>query len=263
MAIVFMVCVNLWVLSVTRDRIHRVVAECPDERVGIVFGTSRWTRGGGRNPHFEGRMQAAAELARTGRVEHLLLSGDNSTRYYNEPIVMWRDLRGRDVPDAMLTLDYAGFSTFDTLARAKQVFGLEEALLVTQSWHLPRALFIADAMGIKVQGCAAPEDSSQRSVLELRAREWLARVATVGDLYIWQRKPRFLGPLELISLPLGSEGDAAHEPGPDPQGTGTQSAAPQNADPQVEDVSADAAVTDTQPEAEQGKQKETSPAAGD
>ncbi|WP_240470558.1 SanA/YdcF family protein [Halomonas halocynthiae] len=205
LAVVLMVSVNLWVLSVTRERIHHDVAQCPEERVAIVFGTSRWTRGGGRNPHFEGRMQAAAALAKSGKVEHLLLSGDNSTRYYNEPIVMWRDLRGRDVPDTLLTLDYAGFSTFDTLARAKQVFGVEDALLVTQSWHLPRALFIADAMGIGAEGCAAPEDGLQRSALELRAREWLARVATVGDLYIWQRQPRFLGPKELIDIPLVSD----------------------------------------------------------
>lgn len=212
LASVFMFTVNLWVLYVTRDRIHRVVAECPDERVGIVFGTSRWTRAGGRNPHFEGRMQAAADLAANGRVEHLLLSGDNSTRYYNEPIVMWRDLRGRDVPDSMLTLDYAGFSTFDTLARSKHVFGVEEALLVTQSWHLPRALFIADAMGIRAQGCAAPESSAKRGLLELRAREWLARVATVGDLYLWNRQPRFLGPLELISQALDEKGQENSQP---------------------------------------------------
>jgi SanA protein len=211
LAILFVVGVNLWVLAMTRDRIHGVVAECPVERVGIVFGTSRWTRGGGRNPHFEGRMQAASQLVQEGRVAHLLLSGDNSTRYYNEPIVMWRDLRGRGVADAMLTLDYAGFSTFDTVARARQVFGLEEALLITQSWHLPRALFIADAMGIKAQGCAAPEDSVLRSALELRAREWAARVATVGDLYLWQRKPRFLGPLELIDSPLESDNSNVKE----------------------------------------------------
>lgn len=211
LAILFVVGVNLWVLAATRERIHGAVAECPAERVGIVFGTSRWTRGGGRNPHFEGRMQAASQLVREGRVAHLLLSGDNSTRYYNEPIVMWRDLRERGVADAALTLDYAGFSTFDTVARARQVFGVEEALLITQAWHLPRALVIADAMGIKAQGCAAPEESVPRSVLELRAREWVARVATLGDLYLWQRKPRFLGPLELIEIPLERDAFDAEE----------------------------------------------------
>lgn len=210
LTIVFALFVNLWMLAKTHERIHSVVEECPAERVGIVFGTSRWTRGGGRNPHFAGRMQAATELVQRGKVEHLLLSGDNGTRYYNEPIVMWRDLRGRDVDDGVLTLDYAGFSTFDTLARAKQVFGLEEALLITQSWHLPRALFIADAMGIKAQGCAAPEDTVH-GTLELRAREWAARVGTLGDLYLWQRKPRFLGPLELIDTSLDKSSTVVDE----------------------------------------------------
>jgi SanA protein len=190
---------NLWILSETRERIDHGLEQCVPERVGIVFGTSHWTRSGKRNPHFEGRMQAAARLYRDERVQHLLLSGDNSTRYYNEPVTMWRDLRGREIPDAAMTLDYAGFSTFDTLSRARHVFGVDRALLVTQSWHLPRALFIAEALGIEARGCAAPERPAD-GALRLRAREWVARVATLGDLYIWGREPHFLGPKEPLKI---------------------------------------------------------------
>jgi SanA protein len=199
LALLLFVGANLWVLGQTQARIEHELPLCGPERVGIVFGTSHWTRSGVRNPHFDARMSAASRLIRLGRVEHLLLSGDNRTRYYNEPVTMWRDLRGRHVRDEDMTLDYAGFSTFDTLVRARHVFGVEEALLVTQSWHLPRALFIADALGMKVTGCAAPAQPVA-GLWRLQAREWIARAATLGDLYLWGREPHFLGPLEPLEI---------------------------------------------------------------
>ncbi len=196
---------NLWVLGKTQARIERDLPQCSVERVGIVFGTSNWTRSGVRNPHFDARMSAAARLIQLGRVEHLLLSGDNRTRFYNEPVTMLRDLRDRQVRDVDMTLDYAGFSTFDTLARARDVFGVERALLITQAWHLPRAIFIADAMGLEVMGCAVPA-RPVAGVWRLKVREWVARVATLGDLYLWKREPYFLGPLEPLEIsPRGWE----------------------------------------------------------
>ncbi|TFH88246.1 sanA-like protein [Billgrantia azerbaijanica] len=190
---------NVWVLAKTQGRIEHELPLCGPERVGIVFGTSHWTRSGVRNPHFDARMSAASRLIRLGRVRHLLLSGDNRTRYYNEPVTMWRDLRARYVRDEDMTLDYAGFSTFDTLARARDVFAVERAVLVTQAWHLPRALFIADALGLDVIGCAAPTPPVAGQWW-LQAREWLARVSTLGDLYLWGREPYFLGPLEPLEI---------------------------------------------------------------
>lgn len=190
---------NLWVLGKTHERIEHELPLCGPERVGIVFGTSHWTRSGVRNPHFDARINAASRLLRLGRVEHLLLSGDNRTRQYNEPITMWRDLRSRFIRDEDMTLDYAGFSTFDTLVRAREVFGVEKALLVTQTWHLPRALFIADALGLEAQGCSAPS-RPVAGLWRLQAREWVARAATVGDLYLWDREPYFLGPLEPLQI---------------------------------------------------------------
>ncbi|WP_136064514.1 SanA/YdcF family protein [Modicisalibacter radicis] len=190
---------NWWLLSRTQGRIEEDLLLCRAAPVGIVFGTSYWARGGGRNPHYAARLGAASRLLRMHRVQHLLLSGDNRTRYYNEPVTMWRDLREENVRDSAMTLDYAGFSTFDTLVRAREIFAVDRALLITQDWHLPRALFIADALGIEATGCAAP---TQRVSGEwrLRMREWLARVATLGDLYLWHREPYFLGPPEPLQI---------------------------------------------------------------
>ncbi len=185
---------NLWVLATTARYIDRQVLECRPADVGIVFGTSHWTRSGLRNPHFHARMRTSASLIAESRVSHLLLSGDNRTQAYNEPRAMWRDLHRRGVPADRLTMDFAGFSTYDTLVRARDVFQLEKALLVTQSWHLPRAHWSCAGHGShRVQ-----RRSRQR--WRLRMREWAARVATLGDIYVWARQPYFLGPAEPIEF---------------------------------------------------------------
>ncbi|RUR40934.1 SanA/YdcF family protein [Vreelandella populi] len=190
---------NVWVLTTTARYIDKQVLECRSADVGIVFGTSHWTRSGLRNPHFHARMRTSATLVAEQRVLHLLLSGDNRTQAYNEPRAMWRDLHRRGVPAEQLTMDFAGFSTYDTLVRARDVFQLEQALLVTQSWHLPRAIFIGRSLGMDVTGCVA-EDKPAAGEWRLRMREWVARVATLGDIYVWARKPYFLGPAEPIDL---------------------------------------------------------------
>ncbi|MGM8849836.1 SanA/YdcF family protein [Salinicola halophyticus] len=193
------VVINLWILQKTHARIEHEVPLCAAQPVGLVFGTAQWLRQGGSNPYFKARIETSAELLRLHRIQHLLLSGDNRTRYYNEPINMWRSLRHRNVADEYMTLDYAGFSTFDSVVRAKEVFGAGRLMLISQDWHLPRALFIADALGVEASGCAVPDDGVEGE-WRLRVREWLARAATFGDLYIWGREPYFLGPLEPIRL---------------------------------------------------------------
>ena len=191
------VVINLWILQKTHARIEHEVPLCAAQPVGLVFGTAQWLRQGGSNPYFKARIETSAELLRLHRIQHLLLSGDNRTRYYNEPINMWRSLRHRNVADEYMTLDYAGFSTFDSVVRAKEVFGAGRLMLISQDWHLPRALFIADALGVEASGCAVPDDGVEGE-WRLRVREWLARAAPFGDLYIWGREPYFLGPLEPI-----------------------------------------------------------------
>lgn len=194
---------NFWVVATTAAYIEHQPQQCRPDKVGVVFGTSHWTRSGVRNPHFHARMRTAAELIEQMQVEHLLLSGDNRTQAYNEPRAMWRELYRRGVGAEQMTMDFAGFSTYDTLARARDVFELDQALLITQSWHLPRAVFIGRALGMDVTGCVA-DDQTIKVERRLRLREWAARVATLGDLYIWGREPYFLGAPEPIEIPKRS-----------------------------------------------------------
>ena len=187
-----------WVLYSTRDRIIDVPQACPLMQVAIVFGTSHRLRNGSPNPYYQGRLEVAASLFDSGRAELLLLSGDNRTLKYNEPMTMWKGLRARGVPVGTMTRDYAGFSTFDTLIRAHRVFGVERAILVSQRWHLPRALLIAQHEGIDAYGCVAPGDIQGEALY--RREEW-ARLKTLWDLFIWPRQPHFLGSPEPLLQP--------------------------------------------------------------
>ncbi|WP_168169330.1 SanA/YdcF family protein [Kushneria phosphatilytica] len=196
---------NGWIWWVTRDRIHSNPASCGKAPVGLIFGTSWGLRGGGTNPWYQARLDTASRLYHLDRVEHLLLSGDNHTRYYNEPVVMWRDMKKRGVPASAMTLDYAGFSTFDSLVRAQRIFGARHVVLISQAWHLPRALYIADHVGLQATGCVA-QTSPPSYHWSLRLREWLARAWTIGDLFIWQRQPYFLGP-RVEMMPSKEGGD--------------------------------------------------------
>ncbi|WP_404420047.1 vancomycin high temperature exclusion protein [Marinospirillum sp.] len=182
---------NAWFIGKTADRIQLPEEGCTTMPVAILFGTSQYLRSGHPNPHYYGRINLAARLYQENQAAHLLVSGDNRTRYYNEPGRMQQDLLDRGIPKTAMTLDHAGFSTFDTLKRAKEVYDIDQAILITQDYHLPRAMFIAESLGMEVQGCIAkgPKWTAMKSIL---TREVAARLRTLGDLYIWKREPRFL-----------------------------------------------------------------------
>jgi SanA protein len=128
--------------------------KAPKERVAIVFGAGL-NRDGFPTPVLQDRVSAAAALYLAGKVEKLLLSGDNRTLDYNEPGAMKQFALNLGVPEKDIVLDYAGRRTYDTCFRALHIFGVNQALLVTQSFHLPRALLICNALGIKSVGVSA------------------------------------------------------------------------------------------------------------
>ena len=168
--------------------------------VGLVLGTSKLTSGGRPNLHFSQRINAAAELFQSGKVRHLIVSGDNQHRSYDEPTDMLRALVAAGVPTNAITRDYAGLRTLDSVVRANLVFGLTNFTIVTEEFHCPRALWIAQAHGMNTVAYAAPDLTSRRWTLRVKTREAFARVLCGLDLYVFRTQPRFAGPPEPIVL---------------------------------------------------------------
>jgi len=130
------------------------IADAPDKPVGIVFGAGLW-RDGSPTPVLRDRVETGARLYFSGKIKKLLMSGDNSFVDYNEPEAMRRYAIELGVPDDDIVLDYAGRRTYDTCYRAKHIFKLDEALLITQKFHLPRAIYLCRHLGIDGAGVIA------------------------------------------------------------------------------------------------------------
>jgi len=200
-----MMAANAWVVSATRASIVEDMAALDMHDVGVVLGTSPYTRSGNPNLLFSHRMMAAAELYAAGRVRHLLVSGANPDKTYNEPRKMYQALRRLGVPDTAITLDFAGFRTLDSVVRAKQIFGLNAFIVISQRYHDYRALFIARQYGVDAVAYIRP-DEDRRQPLRTEAREYLARVKAVIDLFLLSTRPRFLGPMRPIDIqPTGPQ----------------------------------------------------------
>jgi SanA protein len=127
------------------------VANAPQERAAMVFGAGL-TRSGRPTPILRDRVQTAANLYLTGKVEKLLMSGGEWSYARSEPESMREYAISLGVPAEAIVLDHGGQRTYDTCYRAKAVFALDSALLVTQAFHLPRALFVCNALGLKAEG---------------------------------------------------------------------------------------------------------------
>lgn len=179
---------------------HRVVAEpgtrwvasVPAMPVALVLGAG--VQGEQPSAMLRTRLDIAAELYRAGRVRALLLSGDNSRRDYDEPTVMRDYLIARGVPAGRIVLDYAGFDTWDSCVRAKQIFGASRLVVVTQVFHLPRAVALCRTAGLDAFGVG--DDSSRDWPVETVAyavREFPAAAKAMIDGLVLHSSPRFLG----------------------------------------------------------------------
>jgi len=163
------------------------VEDIAADRVAIVFGAGL-RRDGGPTAVLRDRVQTAVQLYQAGKVEKLLMSGDNRFEDYNEPEAMRQYARSLGVPDEAIVLDYAGRRTYDTCYRAKQIFGVQSAILVTQKFHLSRALFTCNALGVKAIGVEADNYYYlKRSRLYWNIREQFATMTAFWDVYF--KKP--------------------------------------------------------------------------
>ena len=173
------------------------ISAIPHNKVGLVLGCSRYLRDGRINRFFKYRMDAAAELYAADKVDYLLVSGDNRRVDYNEPQMMKKALLERGVPAERIVCDYAGFSTLDSIVRAKQVFCENEFTIVSQQFHNERALYIAQSRRLNAIAYNA-RDVEPHESKRTRLREAFARVKTILDVKLLNRQPTFLGDPILI-----------------------------------------------------------------
>lgn len=165
---------------------HRIyeVQDSPTRRVAIVFGAGL-RRDGTPTAILRDRVETAAELYFSGKVEKILMSGDNRFDYYNEPEAMRQYAISLGVPPQAIAMDYAGRRTYDTCYRARAIFGVKSGLLVSQRFHLPRALFLCNVLGLEASGVEANQRSYRnRALLIWNIREQLATIGAFLDVYV-------------------------------------------------------------------------------
>lgn len=196
---------NVWVAASASGRLYSTVDDVPVRSVAIVPGAMVYSDG---TPSLSlaDRLETALELYRAGKVERILVSGDHAAPEYDETNAMRRWLVRRGVPSDDIYLDHAGLRTLDTMERAKRVFEVRDAIVCSQAYHLPRAVFLARRAGIDAVGLAA-DRHDYPGAASYEAREILARVGAWLDSYVLGTQPRYLGPV----LPIDGDSKATHD----------------------------------------------------
>lgn len=168
------------------------IAQLPENKVGLLLGTSKYLKKGKKNLFYKNRIDAAAELYHAGKIKFIIASGDNRHKNYNEPKIMKADLIKRGIPSNKIYADFAGFRTFDSVIRSKEIFGQTKITVISQRFHNLRTVFIAKHYGIDAVAYNAKEVKGTEGT-KIRFRELFARIKALLDIYILKTKPKFLG----------------------------------------------------------------------
>ncbi|MFC5907637.1 SanA/YdcF family protein [Streptacidiphilus monticola] len=184
---------SAWVYAEAAGRL-RTVADAPSAPVAVVFGAGLDPVSGAPSPYLKGRLDAALALYREGRVRALLVTGDNSRTDYDEPDAMRDYLVRNGVPARLVVRDYAGFDTWDSCARAHRIFGVDRAVLVSQEFHIRRAVTLCQAAGIESWGVGVPGPHDATWVYGVVREVGAAGKAALDTAF--HPDPHFLGPRE-------------------------------------------------------------------
>ncbi|MEI6411676.1 MAG: ElyC/SanA/YdcF family protein, partial [Bacteroidota bacterium] len=185
------ICANITVNQATAAFISGDIEQVKPNDVGLLLGTGKFLSNGNNNPFFFNRIDAAVALFKSGKIKHIIISGDNSREDYNEPADMKAELVRNEIPDSLIYLDYAGFRTLDAVVRARDIFGQSSFVVISQQFHNQRAVYLARAFGINAFGYNAKEVSTGMG-FRTKMREFFARSKMFLDLFFGV-KPRFLG----------------------------------------------------------------------
>jgi len=178
------------ILSSTKDQIFKKAPNVPEAYTAIVLGASVYSSGR-LSTILEDRVRSALQLYRKGKVKRFLLSGDNGSKNYNEPQAMKEYLIKQGVPEDDIFMDYAGFDTYDSMYRASAVFEVKDAIVVTQEFHLPRAIYIANKLDLNYYGFIGDKHIYQSASIN-KKRELLANVKAFFEL-TFHKEPTYLG----------------------------------------------------------------------
>lgn len=181
---------NQWIIIRSEKYLYDEIDAIPKRTTALVLGCSKNGPFGSINPYFKYRMDAAAELYFSGKVEQILVSGDNHIKSYDEPTDMANYLINLGVPKEKIILDYAGFRTLDSVIRAKKVFNCEELIIVSQKFHNQRAVYAARYFGIDAIGYNTRDVQNKNNFTHYR--EFVSKFVMILDLHLLKTKPKFL-----------------------------------------------------------------------
>jgi SanA protein len=181
---------NKIIVSSAKGKLYDDTKTIPFNKVGLLLGTSKFVNKH-INPFYSYRIQAAAALIKEHRIKYLIISGDNGSKNYNEPERMREDLITDGIDSTIIYLDYAGFRTFDSIKRLKEIFGQDSVTIISQQFHNERAIYIASKEGINAIGFNATDVSASQGFRTI-LREKLARVKVFLDFW-FGKKPKYLG----------------------------------------------------------------------
>ncbi|HRD37146.1 MAG TPA: ElyC/SanA/YdcF family protein [Bacteroidia bacterium] len=184
------ICNNI-VSGSTDEFTYNDPALIPETKTGLLLGTSKYLKNGDENLYFQNRIAAAVDLFKSGKIKFIVVSGDNSKTTYDEPTDMKHALIEKGIDSTKIFLDYAGFRTYDSMVRFKEIFGQTEGIVVSQQFHNERAIYIGQKLGIKLYGYNA-KDVSKYYGFKTMLREKFARVKVMVDFLIGT-DPKFLG----------------------------------------------------------------------
>ena len=181
----------------TKNFVSYDIQKLPNEKVGLLLGTSKILKSGWKNLYFFNRIDAAEQLYKSGKIKYILISGDNSTKDYSEPEDMQAELLKRGIPADKIVLDFAGFRTLDSVVRAKEIFGQNSFIIISQKFHNERAVYLARKNGIEAYGYNA-KDVNKYFGFKTKVREYFARVKVFVD-FLLGVEPKFGG--EKVEIP--------------------------------------------------------------
>ena len=175
----------------SKGKTYTSVDEIPANKVGLVLGTSKYTRNGNINLYFEYRIRATVQLYKSGKIKYVLVSGDNGNKNYDEPTAFKEELISRGIPSEKIYLDYAGFRTLDSVVRANAIFGQSSFTVISQKFHNERAIYLANNKGFFAVGYNAI-DVTTKAGMKTKVREVFARTKAFLDI-LFGVGPKFYG----------------------------------------------------------------------